>query len=41
METVKYAANYVAESVQGSAATASMETNEEVAKSGDANASTR
>ncbi|KAF7595564.1 Glucose-repressible protein [Aspergillus hancockii] len=41
METVKNAANYVAESVQGTGATASKEANKNVAKDSDANVSTR
>lgn len=35
------AANYVSESIQGAGATASKEANKEVAKDGNANASTR
>ncbi|KAJ5127820.1 hypothetical protein N7448_008599 [Penicillium atrosanguineum] len=41
METVKQAANYVAETVQGAGATASKEANKEVAKDSDAKWSTR
>ncbi|KAJ5351558.1 Glucose-repressible protein Grg1 [Penicillium brevicompactum] len=41
METVKNAANYVAESIQGTGAEASKETNKNVAKSDDAKISTR
>merc|ERR1712014_481507 len=41
METIKNAANYVSETVQGSAATASKEGNKEVAKDSNANLSTR
>ncbi|CAI7669839.1 unnamed protein product [Penicillium viridicatum] len=41
METVKQAANYVAETVQGTGAEASKEANKGVAKSNDANVSTR
>ncbi|KAJ5957234.1 hypothetical protein N7501_011513 [Penicillium viridicatum] len=41
METVKQAANYVAETVQGTGAEASKEANKNVAKSSDANVSTR
>jgi hypothetical protein len=41
METIKNAANYVSESVQGASATASKEANKEVAKDGNANVGTR
>ena len=41
METAKNVANYVAETVQGAAATTSKEANKQVAKDGDANISTR
>ncbi|KAJ5713045.1 Glucose-repressible protein [Penicillium malachiteum] len=41
METVKNAANYVVETVQGAGATASKEVNKEVAKDSDAKLSTR
>ncbi|PSS25460.1 hypothetical protein M430DRAFT_16178 [Amorphotheca resinae ATCC 22711] len=41
METVKNAANYVAESVQGAGATASKEANKNVAKDSDASLSSR
>ncbi|KAJ5160338.1 uncharacterized protein N7482_007342 [Penicillium canariense] len=41
METVKNAANYVAETVQGTGATASKEANKEVAKDSDAGVKTR
>jgi hypothetical protein len=41
METIKNAANYVSESVQGAGAEASKEGNKTVAKDGNANASTR
>ncbi|KAJ5126747.1 hypothetical protein N7448_007526 [Penicillium atrosanguineum] len=41
METVKNAANYVAETVQGTGAEASKEANKNVAKDNDANVSTR
>ncbi|KAJ5769936.1 uncharacterized protein N7511_001987 [Penicillium nucicola] len=41
METVKNAANYVAETVQGTGAEASKETNKHVAKNDDAKISTR
>ncbi|KAJ5242954.1 uncharacterized protein N7469_001281 [Penicillium citrinum] len=41
METVKNAANYVAETVQGTGAEASKETNKQVAKDNDASVSTR
>ncbi|OQE31602.1 hypothetical protein PENSTE_c001G01938 [Penicillium steckii] len=41
METVKNAANYVSETVQGTGATASKETNKNVAKDSDANVTTR
>ncbi|KAJ5633905.1 Glucose-repressible protein [Penicillium herquei] len=41
METVKNAANYVAESVQGTGATASKEANKNVAKDSDAGLGTR
>ncbi|MCJ1304026.1 Glucose-repressible protein [Hypocenomyce scalaris] len=41
METVKNAANYVSESVQGGGATASKEANKNVAKDNDASLSSR
>ncbi|PRP78276.1 hypothetical protein PROFUN_09187 [Planoprotostelium fungivorum] len=41
METIKNAANYVAESVQGAAATTSKEANKEVAKDSDQSIGTR
>jgi len=41
METVKNAANYVAESVQSAGATASKEANKSVAKDSDASLGTR
>ncbi|CRL22696.1 Glucose-repressible protein Grg1 [Penicillium camemberti] len=41
METVKNAANYVSETLQGTGAEASKEANKGVAKSSDANVSTR
>lgn len=41
MESLKNAANYVSESVQGAGATASKEANKEVAKDSNADASTR
>ncbi|APA08247.1 Grg1 protein [Sclerotinia sclerotiorum 1980 UF-70] len=41
METVKNAANYVAETVQGATATTSKEANKQVAKDSDASLSTR
>ncbi|KAL5343870.1 glucose-repressible protein Grg1 [Aspergillus crustosus] len=41
METVKNAANYVSESIQGAGATASKETNKNVAKDSDAGLTTR
>ncbi|KAL5355228.1 glucose-repressible protein Grg1 [Aspergillus floccosus] len=41
METVKNAANYVAETVQGTGAEASKEANKQVAKDSDASLSTR
>jgi len=41
METVKNAANYVTESVQGAGSTASKEANKHVAKDGDASLSSR
>ena len=41
METIKNAANYVAESVQGGGAQASKEANKQVAKDGDASVGTR
>jgi len=41
METVKNAGNYVAETVQGSGATASKEANKQVAKDNDASLSSR
>ncbi|KAL4962046.1 glucose-repressible protein Grg1 [Aspergillus stella-maris] len=41
METIKNAANYVSETVQGAGATASKETNKEVAKDNDASLSSR
>ncbi|KAM3080887.1 Glucose-repressible protein [Clarireedia jacksonii] len=41
METVKNAANYVAETVQGAGATASKEANKNVAKDNDASLGTR
>ncbi|KFY94304.1 hypothetical protein V500_03346 [Pseudogymnoascus sp. VKM F-4518 (FW-2643)] len=41
METVKNAANYVAESVQGTGAEASKEGNKQVAKDSDASLSSR
>ncbi|EEY18129.1 Glucose-repressible protein [Verticillium nonalfalfae] len=41
METVKNAANYVAETVQGAGATASKEANKEVAKDNNASLGTR
>ncbi|OQD76518.1 hypothetical protein PENDEC_c004G03417 [Penicillium decumbens] len=41
METIKQAANYVSETVQGAGATASKETNKEVAKDSDASFNTR
>ncbi|KAL4903985.1 hypothetical protein BDW74DRAFT_154962 [Aspergillus multicolor] len=41
METVKNAVNYVSESVQGAGATASKETNKNVAKDNDASLTSR
>merc|ERR1711939_587051 len=41
METIKNAANYVAESVQGGGAQVSKEANKQVAKDGDASVGTR
>ncbi|ATZ48541.1 Bcccg1 [Botrytis cinerea B05.10] len=41
METVKNAANYVSETIQGATATTSKEANKQVAKDGDASLSTR
>ncbi|OAA51903.1 glucose repressible protein Grg1 [Metarhizium rileyi] len=41
MESVKQAANYVSESVQGAVSGASHETNKEIAKDGNANVGTR
>lgn len=41
METVKNAANYVSETVQGTGAEASKEANKQVAKDDDAKVSTR
>ncbi|KFY67061.1 hypothetical protein V496_01768 [Pseudogymnoascus sp. VKM F-4515 (FW-2607)] len=41
METVKNAANYVAETVQGTGAEASKEANKSVAKDGNASVSSR
>ncbi|KAJ5924294.1 hypothetical protein N7466_008481 [Penicillium verhagenii] len=41
METVKNAANYVSESIQGTGAQASKEANKQVAKDDDAKLSTR
>merc|ERR1712225_185463 len=41
METIKNAANYVAEPVQGGGAQASKEANKQVAKDGDASVGTR
>ncbi|KAK0115776.1 Glucose-repressible protein [Cadophora gregata] len=41
METIKNAANYVAESVQGGGAAASKEANKQVAKDSDASLGTR
>lgn len=41
METIKNAANYVSETVQGTGAEASKETNKQVAKDDDAKLSTR
>ncbi|KAG6014144.1 hypothetical protein E4U54_005772 [Claviceps lovelessii] len=41
MESVKQAANYVSETVQGAVSGASHETNKEVAKDSNASASTR
>ncbi|KAJ5204816.1 uncharacterized protein N7498_005695 [Penicillium cinerascens] len=41
METVKNAANYVSESIQGTGAEASKEANKQVAKDDDAKVSTR
>ncbi|EAA66352.1 hypothetical protein AN9285.2 [Aspergillus nidulans FGSC A4] len=41
METVKNAVNYVSESVQGAGATASKETNKNVAKDSDASLTSR
>ncbi|KAJ5291628.1 glucose-repressible protein [Penicillium angulare] len=41
METVKQAANYVAETVQGSGATAEKEANKTTAKNSDASVTTR
>jgi len=41
METIKNAANYVSESVQGAGATASKEANKNVAKDSDASLGTR
>ncbi|CZS93002.1 probable glucose-repressible protein grg-1 [Rhynchosporium agropyri] len=41
METIKNAANYVAESVQGTGAEASKEANKSVAKDGNASIGTR
>ncbi|KAJ5646131.1 hypothetical protein N7490_002503 [Penicillium lividum] len=41
METIKNAAKYVSESVQGAGAEASKEVNKEIAKDGDAKLSTR
>lgn len=41
MDTVKQAANYVSESVQGATSQASKETNKEVAKDSNASIGTR
>ncbi|KAJ5211654.1 uncharacterized protein N7498_003300 [Penicillium cinerascens] len=41
METVKHAANYVSESIQGTGAEASKETNKQIAKDDDAKLTTR
>ncbi|KAL3459584.1 glucose-repressible protein Grg1 [Aspergillus heterothallicus] len=41
METVKNAANYVTESIQGAGASASKETNKNVAKDSDASLTSR
>ncbi|KAK9769134.1 putative Glucose-repressible gene protein [Seiridium cardinale] len=41
MDTIKNAANYVSESVQGATSTGSKEANKQVAKDGDASLSTR
>ncbi|KAL4791079.1 glucose-repressible protein Grg1 [Aspergillus venezuelensis] len=41
METVKNAANYVSETIQGAGASASKETNKEVAKDNDASLTSR
>jgi len=41
MESVKNAANYVSDKVQGTSATASKEANKEVAKDNNANVGTR
>ncbi|KAJ9652607.1 Glucose-repressible protein [Neophaeococcomyces mojaviensis] len=41
METIKNAANYVSESIQGAGATASKEANKNVAKDSNANLTTR
>ncbi|EAU31360.1 conserved hypothetical protein [Aspergillus terreus NIH2624] len=41
METVKNAANYVSETIQGTGAEASKEANKQVAKDSDASISTR
>ncbi|KAI9746374.1 MAG: Glucose-repressible protein [Claussenomyces sp. TS43310] len=41
MESIKNAANYVSESVQGTGATASKEANKQVAKDNDATLSSR
>ncbi|EPS33578.1 Glucose-repressible protein [Penicillium oxalicum] len=41
METVKNAANYVSETIQGTGATAQKETNKNVAKDSDASLGTR
>ena len=41
MESIKQAANYVSESVQGATSQASKETNKEVAKDSHANVGTR
>ncbi|KAJ5178864.1 glucose-repressible protein [Penicillium capsulatum] len=41
METVKNAANYVSETIQGAGATASKEANKNVAKDSDAKLTTR
>ncbi len=41
MESIKQAANYVAESVQGATSQASKETNKQIAKDSDAGVGTR